>query len=115
MLQQSPPAELNRSIRGKLILPDSDEYDEARRVYNATIDKHPQAIVRCANVTDVIATVKFARDNASLLAVRGGGHNGAGLAMCDGGIVADLSEMRRIHVDPVSKTVRVEAGCTWGM
>lgn len=102
------------TVRGNLISPDSNEYELARKVYNGMIDKHPKLIVRCADTADVIAVVKYARENNLLLAVRGGGHSGAGLGMCDGGIVADLSTMKGIRVDPVSRTVRVEPGCTQG-
>ena len=106
--------QLETSIRGKLISPDSDEYDLARQVYNGMIHKCPKLIVRCADTADVIATVNYAREENLLLAVRGGGHSGAGLAMCDGGVVADLSTMKGIRVDPKSQTVRVEPGCTQG-
>lgn len=113
MLQELT-TQLETSVEGKLILPDSDEYDTARQVYNGMIDKRPKLIVRCADVADVIATVNYAKENNSLLAVRGGGHNGAGLGMCDGGVVADLSAMKGVRVDPISRTVRVEPGCTQG-
>jgi FAD/FMN-containing dehydrogenase len=101
-------------LRGQLITPQSPGYDEARKLYNAMIDKHPAIIVRCANVADVIASVNFARDQGLLLAIRGGGHNGPGLGSCDGGLVIDLSPMRGIRVDPVARSVQVEGGCTWG-
>src|SRR5699024_11542209 len=82
--------------------------------YNAMIDKKPAAIVYCSNVADVIACVNFARSHDLLTAIRGGGHNGPGLALADEGLVIDLSEMNGIRVDPESKAVRAEAGCTWG-
>ena len=106
--------QLETSVRGKLITPDSDEYDAARKVYNGMINKSPKLIVRCADVADVIVTVKYAKEENLLLAVRGGGHNGAGLGMCDDGVVIDLSAMKGIRVDPNSRTVRVEPGCTQG-
>jgi FAD/FMN-containing dehydrogenase len=100
-------------LRGTLIQPDDPRYDEARKVYNAMIDKRPRLIARCADVADVIAGVNFARENGLLLAVRGGGHNGGGLGVCDGGLVLDLSGLRGIRVDPAARTVRVEGGCRW--
>src|SRR5262249_40035175 len=77
-------------------------------------DKHPALIARCVDVSDVIAAVNFARERQLTLAVRGGGHNGPGLGVCDGGLVLDLSRMKGIRVDPVARTARVEGGCTWG-
>ncbi len=100
-------------VRGALLRPGDDGFDAARKVYNAMIDKHPAMIVRCAGVADVIAAVNFARANNLLVAVRGGGHNVAGNALCDGGIVIDLSGMRAIRVDPVHRTARAEAGATY--
>ncbi len=107
-------AELGASLRGELIEPWHKAYDEARTLYNAMIDKHPALIARCRDVADVMAAVNFARDNDVLLAVRGGGHNGPGLALCDDGLVIDLSLMKGIRVDPARRTVRVEPGCRWG-
>ncbi len=112
----SPAAieQLATSLRGSLIQPDSPDYDGARAVYNAMIDRRPALIAQCVNVADVMAAVAFARDNGVTLAVRGGGHNVAGLGTCDGGIVLDLGAMKGIRVDPVARTARVEGGCTWG-
>jgi FAD/FMN-containing dehydrogenase len=101
-------------LRGALLKRGDPEFDEARKVYNAMIDKRPRLIARCADVADVIASVNFARDNNLLLAVRGGGHNGGGLGVCDDGIVIDLAGMRGIRVDPKAHTVRVDGGCRWG-
>jgi FAD/FMN-containing dehydrogenase len=106
--------QLRARIRGTIIQPDHSEYDSARRVYNAMIDKRPALIVRCADTADVIASVNYARINDMLTAIRGGGHNGAGLSTCDDGLVIDLSRMKGIRVDPAARTVRVEAGCTGG-
>ncbi len=102
------------NLRGPLIRPDDEQYDEARKIYNAMIDKHPGFIARCENVADVIAAVDFARENDLDLAIHGGGHNGAGLAVVDDGLVIDLSPMKGIRVDPKARTVRVQGGCTWG-
>jgi FAD/FMN-containing dehydrogenase len=100
--------------RGELIRPDDPGYEQARKIYNGMIDKRPALIACCVDVADVIGAVNFAREHKLTLAVRGGGHNGAGLASCDGGLVIDLSGMKGIHVDPAAGTVRVEGGCTWG-
>ncbi|WP_241502119.1 FAD-binding oxidoreductase [Hymenobacter glacialis] len=102
------------SARGALLQPQDAGYDEARRVYNGMIDKHPALIARCADVADVMAAVDYARQEHLLLAVCGGGHSGAGMGMCDDGMVIDLSLMRGIHVDPEARTVLVEGGCTLG-
>mgnify|MGYP001204865746 FL=1 len=105
---------LAAGFRGDLNTPADAGYEEARCIYNAMIDKRPLLIARCENVADVIAAVNFARDNHLTTAVRGGGHNGAGLALVDDGLVIDLSPMKGVRVDPVARTVRVEGGCTWG-
>ena len=101
---------LKSTLRGKLIEPQDAGYHDARKVYNAMIDKHPRLIAQCADVADVIACVRFARDTDILVAVRGGGHNGAGLGTCDDGLVIDLSPMRGVRVDPTARKVRAEAG-----
>jgi len=107
-------AQFDASLQGELIQPGDEAYESARRVYNAMIDKHPRWIAQCADVADVIATVNFARENDLLLAVRGGGHNGAGLAVCDDGLVLGLSPMNGVRVDREARTIRAEAGCTQG-
>ncbi|AZO16990.1 FAD-binding oxidoreductase [Mesorhizobium sp. M2A.F.Ca.ET.043.05.1.1] len=107
-------AKLRESLRGEVILRDDAGYDEARKVYNGMIEKRPLLIARCADVADVITAVKYARDNDLLIAVRGGGHNGAGLGICDNGLVIDLSMMKGVHVDPKTRTVRVGPGCNSG-
>lgn len=101
-------------IRGKIITKQDEDYDEARSVWNGLIDKHPALIVRCINTGDVVDTVNFARGNNLLVAVRGGGHNVAGNAVCDNGLVIDLSEMKGIHVDPEARTANVQPGADWG-
>ena len=112
-----PEGELQQyrtQLRGQLLGPGDDGYDAARRVYNGMIDRHPRLIARCVDVADVIHSVNFARVQGLPLAVRGGGHNGPGLAVVDDGLVIDLSPMKGIRVDPTARTVRVEGGCTWG-
>jgi len=105
---------LEEKVNGELILPADDKYDEARTIYNAMIDKRPGLIVKCKDADDVIAAVKFARKEGIEVSIRGGGHNGPGLALVDDGLVIDLSLMKGIRVDPDNKTVRVDPGCTWG-
>ena len=100
-------------LRGNLVQPSDAGYDDARKVFNAMISKRPKLIAQCADVADVIASVNFAREHQLLLAVRGGGHNGGGLGVCDDGLVIDLSAMRGIRVDPAAHTVRAEGGCLW--
>jgi FAD/FMN-containing dehydrogenase len=106
--------DLASRMRGQVIFRGDDGYEQARKVYNAMIDKHPLLIARCVDVADVIAAVNFGRENKLLIAVRGGGHNGAGTGTCDNGLVIDLSLMRGIQVDPIRSEVRVEGGCLWG-
>jgi FAD/FMN-containing dehydrogenase len=101
-------------LRGELLRPDGTVYDEARKVWNGLIDKHPALIVRCAGVGDVVDSVNFARENDLLVAVRGGGHSVAGNAVCDGGLVIDLSPMKGVRVDPERRSVRAESGSTLG-
>jgi FAD binding domain/Berberine and berberine like len=105
--------ELGASFRGQLIGPEDAEYDEARKVYNAMIDRRPALIARCAGADDVASTIAFARSHDLLLAVRGGGHNGGGLGVVDDGVVCDLSLLRDVVVDPQARTARVGGGCTW--
>src|SRR6266545_7123606 len=107
-------SDLSTKLRGSLILPSDRDYDSARAVYNVMIDKHPAAIARCLDVADVIAAVQFAREQRLALAVRGGGHNGAGSGTCDDGLVLDLSLLKGVRVDPVGCRVTVAGGCTWG-
>jgi FAD/FMN-containing dehydrogenase len=101
------------SLRGKLLQSGDDGYDAARRVFNGMINGHPALIARCAGVADVRTAVNFARGNNLLLAVKGGGHSIAGNAVCDGGLVVDLSNMKDVRVDPPNRTVRAGPGVTW--
>jgi FAD/FMN-containing dehydrogenase len=105
---------LAAGLRGDLLEPDSAGYDECRSIWNAMIDRRPGLIVRCAGAEDVVRAVSFARDHDLLVAVRGAGHNIAGSAVCDDGIMIDLSGMKSVQVDPESKTARVEPGVTLG-
>jgi FAD/FMN-containing dehydrogenase len=114
MLSKSTVEQFARALRGRLIRPDAADYDAARSVYNAMIDRRPVLIARCVDVADVIAAVTFAREHGLPLAVRGGGHSGPGLGVCDDGLVVDLSPMKGVRVDPASRTVRVGGGCVWG-
>jgi FAD/FMN-containing dehydrogenase len=101
-------------IAGKVIRPGDSDYDGARRIWNGNVRKHPGLIVRCAGTADVVQAVDFARANNLLVAVRGGGHNVGGRALCDDGIVIDLSGMKAVFVDPAKRTVRVQGGATLG-
>jgi FAD/FMN-containing dehydrogenase len=102
------------TLRGAVTQSDDPTYNEARAVRNGLIDRHPALIANCTGVADVVAAVNFAREHDLLLSVRGGGHNVAGNAVNDGGLVIDLSAMRGVWVDPKARTVRVQGGATWG-
>ena len=106
--------QLQGQVRGDLVVPGDARFDEARKVYNGMIDRRPAAIVRCTGVTDVIAAVKAARASGLPVSVRGGGHSVPGFGTADGAMVVDLGRMKGIRVDPTTKTVRAEGGCTWG-
>jgi FAD/FMN-containing dehydrogenase len=105
---------LKGGFRGMLIRPGDADYDAARAVWNGMIDRRPATIVRPAGPEDVIAAVNLARESGVPLAVRGGGHNAAGLSVCDGGIVIDLSSMKEVEVDAHARTARAQGGATWG-
>src|SRR5262245_46212103 len=98
---------LKGALKGQVLTPDSGEYNEVRTIWNGMIDRHPALIVRCATDADVVQAVRFARDNQLIVAVRGGGHNIAGNAVCDGGMMIDLSMMKSVHVDPTRRIARV--------
>jgi FAD/FMN-containing dehydrogenase len=99
-------------LQGHLLRPFDEDYDDARKVWNATIDRRPAMIVRCANSADVQQAVHFGRENNLGVAVRGGGHNVAGNAVCDGGLVIDLSPMKGMQVDPARRTADAQGGLT---
>ena len=111
-LQSAQIDALKKGLKGTVIVAGEPDYDSARQVWNAMIDKHPAAIVRCAGTSDVVHAVNFARDQGLPLAVRGGGHNIAGSAVCEGGIVIDLSQMKAVQVDGPTRRARVEGGAT---
>jgi FAD/FMN-containing dehydrogenase len=106
--------ELRARLRGPLLLPGSDAYEDSRTVWNAMIDRRPAAIVRCAGVADVLACVDFARSREMLLSVKGGGHNISGLAVGDGSLMLDMSAMRGVFVDPNARRAHAQAGCLLG-
>ena len=112
ILKEAAVKELKASLRGRLLTATDGAYEEARRVWNGMIDKRPALIAQCAGVSDVVEAVNFARDNNLLVAVRGGGHNVAGKSVCDDGLMIDLSKMRRVKVDTVKQTAKVEGGAT---
>ncbi len=105
---------LRSGLRGSILLPGDPGYDQARTVWNAMIDKRPGLIVRCAGAADVLRAIRFGRDHGLLIAIKGAGHNIAGSAVCDGGLMVDLSPMKSVHVDPWNRTARVEPGVTLG-
>jgi FAD/FMN-containing dehydrogenase len=113
-LDDSVVERFGAGLRGTLLRPGGDGYDEARKVWNAMIDKKPALIAHCAGAADVVHAVDFARINGLLISVRGGGHNVSGNAVCDGGLMIDLSRMKSIHVDAERRTARAEPGVTWG-
>ncbi len=105
--------DVRSTLRGELLGPGDDGYDAARTVWNGMIDRHPTLIARCRGAADVIASVNFAREQGLLVSIRGGGHNVAGNAVCDGGLMIDLSLMKGVHVDPEARTARAEPGVLW--
>ena len=114
ILEEATVQDFASNLRGPLLRPGDGGYDEARKVWNGMIDRRPALIARCAGVADVIAAVRFARDHELLVSVKGGGHNITGNAVCNGGLMIDLSPMKGTRVDPVKRTARAEAGLTWG-
>ncbi|WP_320815736.1 FAD-binding oxidoreductase [Flavobacterium sp.] len=114
MINKTIIQEFKANLRGALIEPQDKGYDDARKVYNAMINKRPLIIVKCVDVADVMAAVNFGRENKLLIAVRGGGHNGGGLGLCNDGLVIDLSCLKFVRVDTSTNTVRVGGGNLWG-
>lgn len=110
---ESTAQQLRSALRGQVLSANDADYEEARKVYNGMIDRHPRLIARCADVADVMACVRFARDNGIQVSIRGGGHNAGGLGVWDDALVIDLSRMRSVRVDPEARTVRAEGGCVW--
>jgi hypothetical protein len=102
------------AFNGEIFEPADAGYDEARRIWNASVDKRPRLIARCSGVADVVAAINYGRADNLLTAIRGGGHNVGGRALCDDGLVVDLSRMRSVHVDPAKRTVRIQGGATLG-
>src|SRR3954471_6988700 len=113
-LDEETVAAFQARLRGTLLRSDSADFDTARKVWSGLIDRRPALIVRCSGVADVVEGVNFAREHRLLLSVRGGGHNVAGNAVNDGGIVLDLAPMKGIWVDPIARTVLAQGGVTWG-
>jgi FAD/FMN-containing dehydrogenase len=114
MLSEPVIADFKKSLRGQLIQPSDEGYDQARKVWNGMTNKRPALIAQCAGVADVINVVNFARDNHLLVAVRGGDHSVAGHSVCEGGIMIDLSRMKSVRVDPTKWTARAAGGAKWG-
>jgi FAD/FMN-containing dehydrogenase len=113
-LKEDTVRKFKESLRGELILADETGYDDARSIWNAMIDRRPALIARCLGVADVVNSVNFAREYGVAISIKGGGHNIAGLAVCDGGLMLDMSRMRGVWVDPSARTARAQAGCLLG-
>ena len=114
ILEEATVQNFAANLRGPLLRPSDGGYDQARKVWNGMIDRHPALIARCAGVADVIAAVRFARDHGLLVSVKGGGHNITGNAVCEGGLMIDLSPMKGVRVDRSKRAARAAAGLTWG-
>ena len=113
MTPQSSIANLRSSLSGTLLVPGEPAYDEARKIHNGMIDRKPSRIVQCANASDVVAAVDFARRSGEAVSVRGAGHNVAGTSLCDGALLIDLSTMKGIRVDAHAQIAHAEPGVTW--
>ena len=110
----TPAQELQAQLRGTLLHPGDTGYDDSRTIWNGMIDRRPALVARCVGVGDVVACVRFAREQRMPLSIKGGGHNIAGLAVCDDGLMIDLSLMRGVWVDPIGRVARAQGGCTLG-
>jgi FAD/FMN-containing dehydrogenase len=113
-LEEDTIRKFKESLRGELILAEDAGYNDARSIWNAMIDRRPALIARCLGVADVVTCVNFARERGVILSIKGGGHNIAGLAVCEGGLMLDMSRMRGVWVDPTMRTARAQAGCLLG-
>src|ERR1700741_5377681 len=114
ILEEAVVQDFSANLRGPLLRPGDDSYDQARKVWNGMIDRRPALIPRGPGAADVMAAVRFARDHGLLVSVKGGGHNISGNAVCEGGLMIDLSPMKSVRGDPAGRTARAEAGLTWG-
>ena len=114
VVQEAAVQDFRGRLRGRLLRPEDDDYEPVRKVWNGMIDRRPGLIARCTGAADVISSVRFAREHELLVAVRGGGHNVAGTALCDGGLVIDLSPMKGVHVDSIRREARAQPGLTLG-
>ncbi len=114
MIDQTIIYKFKASLHGQFVQPGDMDYDDARKVWNGMIDKHPALIVRCIDEADVVASINFARTQELLVAVRGGAHNVAGFGTCNEGIVIDLSLMKKIEIDAEARIARAQPGLTWG-
>jgi FAD/FMN-containing dehydrogenase len=113
-IASAAPDTLRAQFAGSVLAPADTGFDEARRVHNGMIDRRPCLVARCHGTADVQAAVRFAREHGLEISVRGGGHNVAGNAVCDDGLMIDLSPMRGVHVDPRGRRARAQGGATWG-
>src|SRR5438045_7236152 len=113
-IDNSLVSELASGLSGAVLVPGDPSYDAARAVYNGLVDRRPELIVRCRSVDDVVAALELARQAGLEISVRGGGHNVAGRAVTDGGVMIDLAEMKGIAIDPGHATAKAEGGVTWG-
>src|SRR5215210_1968895 len=114
VLDDATVQDFTASLRGEVLRPTDEGYDETRKIHNGMIDRRPTLIARCAGVADVMASVRFARDQQLLVSLRSGGHSLPGFSISDGGLMIDLSRMRGVRVDAARQTARAEGGVTWG-